>query len=612
MGTIFATRLANMETLANGTDGAPLGWQRVRRAVVVVDLVESVRLLQRQEDAAIASWRAFVHEVRGEVLPRHGGRLVKSLGDGMLLVMDDAREAAAMAFELHRRIGRHGVLPADGVPQPLRLRCGLHLAEVVEDALDVYGAGVNLAARLAAAAEPGDSLASDELAVGLTDGLDASLEDLGELFLKHLDGPVRAWRLQPLDVPSRPESRCHVDDDLRPRVAVMALTARSAEPDAAALGDLIADELTTALSRCPEWRVISKLSSAALSGREMSAAQVSAALGADYFVAGSVLPVGQGVRVDLQLVHGRHGEVLWAASEMASTAALLAGADSLMDTCVDGITRAIFGHGLRVVAGLPLPQVASHELMLGAIALMHRARRPDFERAWRIIEHLQERHPRSPQPFAWAAKWHVLRVVQGWSDAPERDGQRALQAGRRALDIDSSAALPLAMQGLVHAYLRHDFAAARQCYDDALELNPSESLALLLRGTMHAFLGEGEPAYRQTQQALALSPLDPLRYFYLSLASSSAIAAGRYAEAIDLATRSLRANRLHLSTYRALAIAQSLAGQHEEARRTVDELQCHEPGFSVERFMQRFPGRELAPDYTRFLAEALAAAGLPP
>jgi tetratricopeptide (TPR) repeat protein len=110
---------------------------------------------------------------------------------------------------------------------------------------------------------------------------------------------------------------------------------------------------------------------------------------------------------------------------------------------------------------------------------------------------------------------------------------------------------------------------------------------------------------------LTLSPLDPMRYFYLSLSAAAAISAQRYDEAIDLAKRSLMANRTHLSTYRSLAIAQSLSGRVEEARHTVQELLCFEPGFTVSRFLQRYPGTALAPAYAQGLADALAEAGLP-
>jgi adenylate cyclase len=584
--------------------------QRVRRAIVVVDVVESVRLMQQHEDDVIDRWRRFVHEVRTEVLPAHGGRMVKSLGDGMLLAFDTARAATAASLALHRAMAQRN--RQAGARPPLALRAGAHWAEVVEDELDVFGAGVNLAARLASAAQPGGIVVSAEFADGLQPGLDAELEDLGELHLKHMERPVRAFAARDLAAgePVRPMP-LHPADDLRPGLAIVPFACRDGSDPSAVMGDLIADEVTLLVSRCPEWRVISKLSSSAFAGRDIQLDVVGARLRVDYLCTGSYHRTG--VRLDLlvQLVHVGSGEVVWSDRVGGQPDAILAGTDPLCMQVGESIGKAIFGHGIRAVASMPLPQLRSHELLLGAVAMMHRARKDEFDSALQWIEHLQQRHPRASQPHAWRAKWHVLRVVQGWSEDPHRDGALALQAGRLAADSDTSSSLALAMQGLVQVYLRQDFDAASRCYDDALQLNPNESLALLLRGTMHAFAGDGAAAYGQTQQALRLSPLDPLRYFYLSLAASAAITAGRHDEAIELAQASLRFNRVHLSTYRALAIAQQLSGRHDEAALTVQQLLHHEPGFTVGRFLDRFPGRERAPDFARRLADALAGAGLP-
>lgn len=580
---------------------------RVRRAVVVVDVVDSVRLMQQHEDDVIDRWRRFVREVRDEVLPAHGGTLVKSLGDGMLLAFASTREAVAAAAAMHAA----RALQASDAAVALTLRVGCHWSDVVADELDLYGAGVNLAARLASSAEPGTTVISAEMADTLHAGVDAELDDLGELYLKHFAQPVRAY------VARAPTQDAHATrtrlplDDLRPALAVVPFACRDGSDPGHVLGDLLADEVTRVVSACPEWRVISKLSSGAFAGRAIDLHAAGAALRADFVCTGAYQVHGGEVVVHLELAGVAGAQVRWADRLTGKVADVLAGRGELHLRASDCIAGAIFGHGLRAVAAMPLPTLRSHEVLIGAVALMHRARRSEFDRSLELIDHLQQRHPRSSQPHAWRAKWHVLRAVQGWSDDPARDGSFALLAGKRAIDADTSSSLALAMQGLVHAYLRHDFDAARRCYDDALEHNPNESLALLLRGTMHAFMAEGEAAYRQTQQALRLSPLDPLRYFYLSLAASAAIAAGRYDEAVDLAQASLRANRVHLSTYRALAMAQSLSGRVGEARRTIEQLLHFEPNFTVARFAERFPGRDRAPEFTRLLADALERAGLP-
>ena len=152
-----------------------------------------------------------------------------------------------------------------------------------------------------------------------------------------------------------------------------------------------------------------------------------------------------------------------------------------------------------------------------------------------------------------------------------------MESTKRALDIDPDCSLALAIDGFVHTNLLKKLDIAQERYNHAIVANPSNPLAWLLKGTLHAFMGEGQQAVDNTQRALKLSPLDPHRYFYDSLAATACLAAYRYEDALELAQRSLRANRKHTSTLRAMAIAQWQLGRHDEARQTVQELMKLEP-----------------------------------
>ena len=160
---------------------------------MVVDVVESVRLMQAHEADVIDRWLRFVNEVQTQVLPARGGRIVKSLGDGLLLEFELVPSAAAAALDLQRRITPHNA--NRGADAAIMLRAGVHVAEVVTDERDIYGSGVNLAARLATLAGPGEVIVSDQVHAMLVPGIDADVEDLGDCFLKHIEGPIRAYRL---------------------------------------------------------------------------------------------------------------------------------------------------------------------------------------------------------------------------------------------------------------------------------------------------------------------------------------------------------------------------------------------------------------------------------
>jgi tetratricopeptide (TPR) repeat protein len=214
--------------------------------------------------------------------------------------------------------------------------------------------------------------------------------------------------------------------------------------------------------------------------------------------------------------------------------------------------------------------------------------------------------PRQAIPWAWLAKWHVLRVQQGWFNDPSVDSQFALDFCRRALNADPQCTLALVVSGLVHTNLLRQLDVAQENYDLALRINPNDGMAWLLRGTLHAFKGEGSVAVHDTQRALKLSPLDPHRYFYDSLAATAALSAGHYKRAIELANHSLRANRTHTSTFRALAIAQWQSGLQADARKTVAELLRLEPGLTVTRYRERHPtaGYETGKIWSTALLEA--------
>ena len=184
-----------------GEDKALFDLVRVHRAVLVVDVVESVRLLLTHEDDVIGRWRRFVADIRADVLPKHGGRMVKSLGDGMLLEFESVIGALNAAMELHSRVQAYN---ADRPPSSeLHLRAGLHNADIVVDELDVYGAGVNLASRLATLAGPDETIISPEARDAIVPGLDIDVEDLGECYLKHFTEPQRAYRAGPVGTAAR-------------------------------------------------------------------------------------------------------------------------------------------------------------------------------------------------------------------------------------------------------------------------------------------------------------------------------------------------------------------------------------------------------------------------
>ena len=580
--------------------------ERVVRTVLVVDVVESVRLIEVDEERAVARWRALMDRIVRDVLPSHGGRLVKRLGDGMLLDFPRVPPALKAAFDIQHACHQAN----DGVPEDrqMLLRMGAQVGELIADEHDVYGREVNLAARLTTLAGPGEIVVSAGVRDQLTPILDADIEDLGECYLKHVQRPVRAYRVGP------PGPRPVIEpawwtSELQPTVAIVPFTERVGDPEHHVLGEVLADELISALSRTDELHVISRLSTTAFRGREASVAEVSAHLNATYVLSGAYRASGPQVTLAAELADAKTGRVVWARELKGHVAGIIEGKDPMIDRIVAEVSAAVMAKELERAQSQALPTLQSYTLMMGAIALMHRLSFTDFDRSRDMLEALIQRAPRRAVPQAWLAKWYVMRVWQGWSDDARKDTHAALECTKRALDADAHCSLALAIDGMVHTNLAKKLDVAEQRYDLAIRVNPNDSLAWVLKGTMHAFRAEGKEAMAATQRALKLSPLDPQRYFYEALAATAALSAKKYDKAISLAQHSLRMNRTHASTLRAMAIAQWELGRADEARKTVRELMTLEPALTVTNYLQRSPASGY--ETGRIWSSALRNAGVP-
>lgn len=580
---------------------------RVVRSVLVLDVVESVRLMEEDEEDTIRRWRALVERVTSEVLPAHEGHLVKSLGDGLMADFPDVQRCIRAAFAIQRLSDRANASVTSA--RRMLLRLGVHVGELIADGLDVYGHDVNLAARLTTLAGPGEIVVSADVRDQLTPLLDADVEDLGECYVKHVREPIRAYRVGPPGPRPVIEPSAFAAHDLRPTVAVIPFTARTLDPEHHVVGEIIADEVIAALSRAQELQVISRLSTTAFRGREAGLKEVSEHLQVNYVLSGAYRVFGGKLTLVAELAEAKSGRIAWAENLKGNVEDVARGEDELIDHLVAQVAAAVMASELERAQSLPLPTLESYTLLMSAISLMHRLSTNSFERAREMLQTLIERAPRRPAPLAWLAKWHVLRAAQGWTNNPAQERRLALECSRRALDADPDHSLALAMDGLVHANLLGRFDVASERYERAIAVMPSESVAWLLKGTLHAFKGEGEAAVDATERALRLSPLDPLRYYYDSLAATAALSAAHYERAIELARRSLTANRLHASSWRALVIAHSLLGQAQEASEAAAKLMRLEPTLTVRKYREQHPTRGY--ETNRIWSDALEKAGVP-
>jgi TolB-like protein/Flp pilus assembly protein TadD len=581
---------------------------RQRRTILVAEMSESVALMERDEERTVERCRAYLAHVTAQTIPTHAGRsMLKIPADGFIAEFSDPVQALKCAFELHAELARFNANLASA--PSLGMRLGIHVADVIVESFNVLGDGVNVAARLAELANPGETIVSAEVRDQLTSGVEASVEDLGEQRLRNRSRAVRAFRAWPPSHKPAVNVSAAVQAHGRPSVAVIPFQLRSDDPRFESIGDGLADDVIAALSRMSDFFVISRLSTMAFRRAPLGVRRIGELLGVQYVLSGSVQTAYPQALLMAELADARDGRIVWSQRFQGDLADVFAMQGALARDVVRSVGPFVRSLELQRARITNFDQLDSYAITLRGVELMHRSVLEDFMQARTAFNTAIARDPVSPQPHAWLAKWHVLRVLIGSSENPAADMEAASACAAQALACDADDALALAVDAFVAAWSRHDLNAAEERLAQALAANPNEPLAWLHSGITHAWRGRGDEAVRCTDRALSLSPLDPMIYYFNALAGMANLVGERYDRAIELSNLSLRENRLHTPSLRTLAAAQVLSGRLDEARQTMSRLREMEPALTGSALRARYPGRE-TPQGERFIG-ALLTAGLP-
>ncbi|MCC0029790.1 MAG: tetratricopeptide repeat protein [Brucellaceae bacterium] len=576
-------------------------------AVLVADVVESVRLAEEGEQDAIERWVRFVKLVGQDILPNTEGRLVKSTGDGFLLEFKSVPDAVYAAFKIQSLSAHEN----RDVPEERKewLRIGIETGRIYVSELDVFGADVNRAARLAGLAQGGEIVVSAKARDQITISLDADIEDMGENFLKNIKEPVRAYKLHP---PGKagPERRPLSIDDMLPSIAIIPFAVWGGDDAAmAGLGDVIAEELILAMSRSRYVNIISRMSTMAFRNRADDFDAIAKHLNARFVVSGSCRISGGTILANVELTEPRSKRMIFAQRFHIPLPAILAGDNSALEAVVDAISSAIVSRELDRIRVQPMPTLETYTLLIGAVSLLHRFSQDDFFLAHKILEELTHRAPRYAASHAWLANWYTLKVQQGWTQNIREDAMRSEQMAKMALDLDPDSSLALSIRGLVSTNFKRDYAEAEKFYSQAVEKNPNDAMAWILKAAMYVVSDQGKAAISCCNTAIKLSPLDPQAYFYESALAASHFVSGDLAKAIEIGTKSFKQNRQHASTVRLLAAAHWFDGDEEKARQYLDEMFRMHPDFTVSGYRRSSP--TAASKVGERMVQAFRALGVP-
>jgi TolB-like protein len=424
-----------------------------------------------------------------------------------------------------------------------------------------------------------------------------------------LNGSERRQRLVRTDVDqAKPKATAPLSGP-QPSIAVMPFRDLSDENAHLLIGDGLVEDLIQALSRVPNLFVISRLSSLAFRDQDRLPQDIGDALGVQYVLSGSIRVIGDRLRLTVELTDAGSGGVLWTSKLDEQFSDLLEVQERLAYSIIRRVGLHVHRAELRRARTKRLDDLGAYELFLRAQENMHNSSRAVFDTAEQLFDEAIARDPGYATALAWRAYWHALRVGQGWSPDMARDTAQAEHFARQALDCDNAEPMAFAVYGLIAAYLHKDFERAFQSFGIALDLNPNSAPAWLWSAAARAWMGEGPRAIEEINRAIALSPYDPLIYLYSSTGAMAYLADEQYNRSIEYALRTLRENKTFTSAYRTLVIASQLAGKAQQAQRAVQQLLILEPGLTVEKFRNRYPGS--AAPQAELYCNALAKAGVP-
>ena len=394
-----------------------------------------------------------------------------------------------------------------------------------------------------------------------------------------------------------------------PSIAVLPFRNLTGDPAHHFIAEGLAEDLIEALSRVPNFFVISRLSTLAFRNQDRHPREIGDALGVRYVLSGSMRILDDRLRLTIELTDTQLGAALWYSKLDERFVDLFEVQDRLSEMIVRKVAPYLHAAEMNRIRVKRPDSLEAYDLFLRAQENMHNSARSVFETSEALFDAAIAKDPHYAAALAWRAYWHVLRVGQGWSPDPADDAMQADWFARTAIERNSMEPMALAVHGHVASYLYKDFDLAFRRFETALRINANAAPAWLWSAAAQVWIGNGSRAIEEINKAMALSPYDPLIYAYDNIAGMAYLVDGQYERAIECALRSLRENRTYTSAYRLLVIALVLAGREDEARASARRLLELEPGLTVAGFRRRYPGSDSP--HADLFCDALARAGIP-
>ena len=560
--------------------------ERRLAAILAADMVGYSRLMEADETGTLARLKTHRLELIDPAIAKNKGRLIKTAGDGMLVEFSSVAEAVACAVEIQQRMARRNSDVAPG--REIRFRIGINLGDVISEDHDIFGDGVNVAARLQECAEPGGICVSGAVRDQVGDRLGVAFEDLGEQRIKNISRPIHVYRvrLDEQEGPARvrpgaaarsPAPLGAVTD--KPSIAVLPFANMSGDPEQEFFADGLTEDIITALSRFRDLFVISRNSAFVYKNRPVRIQEVAAEFGVQYVVEGSVRKAGRRVRVTVQLIDAESDRHVWAERYDRELEDIFAIQDEVTAAIVATLPGRVEAASHDRVTRKPTDNLAAYECVLAGKVLHHRSTREDNAEAQRVLERAIALDPKYAHAHAWLGCVLGQAWTYGWCEDREATFHRIAKQLEIALALDendSDVHRILAASNLI----RGDHERAMYHQERALALNPNNDLIVVQQGELLTWVGRPEEGIPWIQKAMRLNPYHPERYW--SHLGRAYFVARRYPEAIEAFAHISRPDHTH---HVFMAVACARMGDDTPAAAHAEEVLSRQPDFAVDAYL---------------------------
>ena len=589
--------------------------ERRLAAVLAADVAGYSRLMGADEVGTLQALKAHRRELLDPSIAAFKGRIVKTTGDGMLVEFPSAVDAVTCAMDVQAKMLERNASAA----QKITFRVGINVGDIIIDGDDIFGDGVNVAARVENECEPGGVYLSDDAFRHVQGKMPFVFEDMGERSLKNIGRAVRIYAVRASEREvgaghqsaaeagslSDPSSKLLPLPD-KPSIAVLPFENMSGDPEQEYFADGMVEEIITALSRFKWLFVIARNSSFTFKGKAVDIKEVGRRLGVRYVLEGAVRKASGRVRITGQLIDAVTGAHLWADRFERDLTDIFALQDEVTVAVVSAVQPKVLQTEIEMATRRRPENLTAYDLCLRARQKSYLRTREGFAETIRFAHRALDLDPRSVSAAVLAANTHFSNVVLGFAIDPQFDRNEGARLVRLALSLDENDETTLAVAGLSAAFFDGDYETAIDFADRAVASNPNEARTWRIRGWIYKLAGQHEEAIRSFECGIRLSPLDPLLHIALAGIGFALIELRRFDEAVAVSKKALRQNSSDGVAYHGLAAALAHLGRDAEAGEAAARFLEVDPTFTITAWIAR--GGQ---SNSHLLIEGLRKAGLP-